>query len=292
VIEMNISGKTKICAIIGDPIDHTMSPPMHNAAYKELGLDYIYLPFKVQKEHLKQAVEGLKALNVRGFNVTMPHKVSIIPMLDGLDPLAEKIGAVNTVVNDNGVLTGHNTDGLGVLKALLEKGIEPEGKKVVVIGAGGASRAISYVLAQRGARLTILNRKLELDWADKIAASIKQDLGAAVKVMELGFKQLQSALAGADILINATSVGMSPDVSSSLVPAELLKSSLTVFDVIYSPLKTKLLREAEAAGCRIIGGVDMLVWQGILCFEKWTGQPAPLETMRREAIRLLERHED
>ena len=145
---MNVSGKTKVCAIIGDPIDHTMSPPMHNAAYKELGLDYIYLPFQVKKEHLKQAVAGLKALNVRGFNVTMPHKVSIIPMLDGLDPLAEKIGAVNTVVNDKGVLTGHNTDGLGVLQALLEKGLEPEGKKVVVIGAGGAYRWM-YRPAQR-----------------------------------------------------------------------------------------------------------------------------------------------
>jgi shikimate dehydrogenase len=285
---MNVSGKTKVCAIIGDPIDHTMSPPMHNAAYKELGLDYIYLPFQVKKEHLKQAVAGLKALNVRGFNVTMPHKVSIIPMLDGLDPLAEKIGAVNTVVNDKGVLTGHNTDGLGVLQALLEKGLEPEGKKVVVIGAGGASRAISYVLAQHGARLTILNRKQELDWAEKIAASINKDLGAAAQVMELGSKQLAAALAGADILIHATSVGMHPDTEKSLVPAELLRSGLTVFDVIYSPLKTKLLRDAEAAGCRTIGGVDMLVWQGILCFEKWTGQQAPLETMRREAIKMLQ----
>ena len=289
---MDVSGKTKVCAIIGDPIDHTMSPPMHNAAFQELGLDYIYLPFPVKKEQLKQAVAGLRALNFRGFNVTMPHKVTIIPMLDALDPLAEKIGAVNTVVNDSGVLTGFNTDGLGVLKALREKGIEPEGKKVVVIGAGGASRSISYVLAQRGAKLTILNRKLELDWAEKIAASIKKDLGAGVKVMELGYKQLETALTGADILVQATGVGMSPDVENSLVPAELLKSGLTVFDVIYSPLKTKLLREAEVAGCRTISGVDMLVWQGVLCFEKWTGHAAPFETMRREAIKMLERHEN
>jgi shikimate dehydrogenase len=289
---MNVSGKTKVCALIGDPVDHTMSPPMHNAAYAELGLDYIYLPLLVKKEQLKQAVEGLRALNFRGFNVTMPHKVSIIPMLDKLDPLAEKIGAVNTVVNDNGVLSGYNTDGLGVLKALLEKGVEPEGKKVAVIGAGGASRAISYVLAQRGAQLTILNRKEELDWAEKIAASINKDLGAAVKVMELGPKQLKIALSGADILVHATSVGMSPDSGKSLVPADLFKSGLTVFDVIYSPLKTKLIREAEAAGCRTFGGVDMLVWQGVLCFEKWTGQTPPSETMRREVVKLLERHED
>jgi shikimate dehydrogenase len=264
---------------------------MHNAAYEELGLDFVYVSFRVIKERLAEAVAGLRALNVRGFNVTMPHKVSIIPMLDKLDPLAEKIGAVNTVVNDDGVLTGHNTDGLGVLNALLEKKVDPEGKKVVIIGAGGASRAISYVLARRGARLTILNRKQELDWAENIAASVHKDLGADVKAMELGFKQLKTALAGADILVHATNVGMSPDAANSLVPAELFKSSLTVFDVIYSPLKTKLLREAEAAGCRIFSGVDMLVGQGVLCFKYWTGQAAPLETMRQAAIKMLERHE-
>ena len=287
-----ISGKTKICAIIGDPVEHSMSPAMHNAAYKKMGLDYIYLPLLVKSEHLKPAVEGLRALNFRGFNVTMPHKVSIIPLLDGLDALAEKIGAVNTVVNENGELRGYNTDGLGFLQALLEHGVEPEGKNTVVLGAGGASRAISYVLARRGARLTILNRKLELDWADDIAAFIRRDLGAEVKVMELGFEPLQAALAGADVLINATSVGMSPDAGKSLVPAELLRDGLTVCDVIYTPLKTRLLREADAAGCRIINGVDMLAWQGVLCFEKWTGQPVPLELMRREAIKTLGHYED
>jgi shikimate dehydrogenase len=288
---MSVSGKTKVCAIIGDPVEHTMSPPMHNAAYKELGLDFIYLPFLVKKEQLKQAVAGLRALNVRGFNVTMPHKVSIIPLLDKLDPLAEKIGAVNTVVNDNGLLSGHNTDGLGVLNALLEKKVNPEGKKVVIIGAGGASRAISYVLARQGAQLTILNRKQELDWADNIAASIRQDLGADVKAVELGFKQLKSALAGADILVHATSVGMSPDTANSLVPAELFNKNLTVFDVIYNPMKTKLLQDAEAAGCRTIGGLDMLVWQGVLCFKYWTGQAATHETMRQAAVEMLQKEE-
>jgi shikimate dehydrogenase len=289
---MNLSGKTKVCAIIGDPIEHTMSPPIHNAAFKELGLDYIYLPFRVKKEHLKQAVTGLKALNVRGFNVTMPHKVSIIPMLDSLDPLAGKIGAVNTVVIDDGILTGYNTDGPGLLQALLEKGVEPEGKKIVILGAGGASRAISYVLAQRGAHLTILNRKLEMDWAHDIARLIENGLGIAVNVRELGYKQLKSALAGADILINATSVGMSPDAENSPVSAELLFRDLTVFDVIYSPMKTRLLRDAEASGARTIGGVDMLVWQGVLCFEKWTGHQAPLKIMRQAAMKMLEHHED
>jgi len=137
-----ISGKTKICGIIGDPVEHTMSPVMHNAAFEKLGLDYLYVPFRVRKEELSKAVAGIRALNIRGFNVTLPHKVAIIPLLDGLDPLAEKIGAVNTVVNNDGDLRGYNTDASGFLQALLERGIEPRGKNAIVLGAGGASRAI------------------------------------------------------------------------------------------------------------------------------------------------------
>ena len=288
--DKGISGKTKICALIGDPIEHTMSPAMHNTAYKKLGLDYIYIPFRVKPEQLTQAIEGLRALNVRGFNVTIPHKVSVIPLLDGLDPLAEKIGAVNTVVNNDGELRGYNTDAAGFFEALLEHGIEPEGKRVIVLGAGGASRAITYVLAEKGAHLTVLNRQLELDWAEAIAELIYDDLGVEVKVMELG--RLAEALAAADILVNATSVGMSPASEESTVPAHLLRPDLVVFDIVYNPIMTRLLREAAAAGARTIGGVDMLAWQGALAFEKWTGQKAPLDLMRREAIKLLEKRED
>jgi shikimate dehydrogenase len=289
---MELSGKTKVCAIIGDPIEHTMSPPMHNAAFRKLGLDFVYMPFRVLKEDLPQAVDGLQALGVRGFNVTMPHKVAIIPLLDKLDPLAEKIGAVNMVVNDDGCLTGYNTDGPGALQALVEHGADPENKNVVVLGAGGASRAISYVLAQRGARLTILNRKEELDWAHNIARLIKDSLGAVVKVDELGHQQLNSALTAAEILVNATSVGMSPEAGKSPVPAEVLGKPLVVLDIIYNPMQTKLLQDAAAAGCRTIGGVEMLVRQGVLCFEKWTGRKAPVETMRRAAIKKLEQDEN
>ena len=288
--DTEISGKTKICGLIGDPVEHTMSPAMHNTAYKKLGLDYIYLPFRVKPEQLAQAVDGLRALNVRGFNVTIPHKVLVIPLLDGLDPLAEKIGAVNTVVNNDGELRGYNTDSAGFLQALLENGIEPEGKKVIVLGAGGASRAITYVLAEKGAHLTVLNRQLELDWAEDIAWLIHKDFGREVKVMELG--HLAEALEGADILVNATSVGMSPASEESPVPAPLLKPDLIVFDIVYNPMETRLLREAGSAGARTIGGVDMLAWQGALAFEKWTGQTAPLDLMRREAIRILEKRED
>jgi len=290
--DKQISGKTKICALIGDPVEHTMSPVMHNAAYKKLGLDYIYIPFRVAPEQLAAAVDGLRALNVKGFNVTIPHKVSIIPMLDGLDPLAEKIGAVNTVVNNDGELRGYNTDAEGFLRALLERGVEPGGKNVVVLGAGGASRAITYVLAEKNAALTILNRQLELDWAEDIAELIREDFGKVVRVLELCEEYLAEALEKADILVNATSVGMSPAVDESPVPAGLLKDSLIVFDVVYNPMMTRLLREAREAGARTIGGIDMLAWQGALAFEKWTGQAAPLDLMRKEAMKMLERRED
>jgi shikimate dehydrogenase len=282
-----ISGRTKICALIGDPVEHSISPVMHNAAYQELGLDYVYIPFHVKPEGLAKAVEGLRALNVRGFNVTIPHKVVVIPMLDGLDPLAEKIGAVNTVVNTDGELRGYNTDAEGFLRVLLEHGIKPKGKRVVVLGAGGASRAITYIMAEKGARVTILNRQQELDWAEDIAQFIREDLGKEVKVYELG--QLAGAIENIDILVNATSVGMSPVAEESPVPAQLLRKVPAVFDIVYNPIETRLLREAREAGARVIGGVDMLAWQGALAFEKWTGQPAPLDLMRREAVKMLEK---
>jgi shikimate dehydrogenase len=287
-----ISGKTQICALIGDPVEHTVSPAMHNAAFKKLGLDYLYIPFRVEPERLAQAVAGLRALNVRGFNVTIPHKVSIIPLLDRLDPLAAKIGAVNTVVNTGGLLQGYNTDAEGFLRALTGRGIDPLGKNIVILGAGGASRAISFVLARHGARLTILNRKLELDWAVDIARLIQKELGKDVKVGELTPRTLSPALAKADMLVNATSVGMSPAGARSPVPARLLKRRLVVFDIVYNPIETKLLREAKAAGAKVIGGVAMLAWQGALAFEKWTGQPAPVDLMRREAVKMLEGYEN
>ena len=281
------SGKTKVCGVIGDPIEHTMSPVMHNAAFKELGLDYLYVPLRVRKEELGKAVESMRALNIRGVNVTLPHKVAIIPFLDELDPLARKIGAVNTIVNDDGVLTGYNTDATGFLQALLERGVEPEGKKVVILGAGGAARAISFILAERSANLVILNRLLELDWAEELAQRVSKVSKKEVKALKLNEEKLEMVLEGADILINATSVGMSPDVNKTPVPARLLKPGLIVFDIVYNPIKTRLLKEAEAAGAQTIGGLDMLVWQGAISFEKWTGQKAPLDLMKKEAIKAL-----
>jgi shikimate dehydrogenase len=282
-----ISGKTRVCGVIGDPVEHTMSPTMHNAAFNEAGLDYVYIPFRVKKEELSEAIEGMRALNIRGLNVTIPHKVAVIPLLDKLDPMAEKIGAVNTIANYDGMLIGYNTDATGFLQALLEKGIEPAGKNMVILGAGGASRAISFILAERGAHLVILNRQRELDWAKELAQRIFHTFKREPEALELNIENLSMALARADILINATSVGMSPDIDGTPVPARVLKPGLIVFDIVYNPVKTRLLREAEEAGAQTISGIDMLAWQGALAFEKWTNRKAPLELMKKEAIEAL-----
>ncbi len=292
MISSLISGKTRICGVIGDPIEHTMSPVMHNAAFKNKGADYVYLPFRVKEKELGKAIDGMRALNIRGLNVTIPHKVAVIQFLDELDPLADKIGAVNTIVNDDGVLRGYNTDATGFIQNLLERGIEPRGKNVVILGAGGVSRAVSFILADRGSHLVILNRLLELDWAKELAGRILQIFNKEVNALELNRRNLTGALAEADILVNATSVGMTPNVDQTPVAPDLLKPGLVVFDIVYNPIKTRLRKEAEAAGAKTIGGLDMLVWQGALAFEKWTGVKAPVELMKAEAIKVLEKHED
>ena len=264
-----------------------MSPIMHNAAFKELGINYIYVPFKVRKEDLSKAIEGMKALNIKGLNATTPHKVTVIPFLEELDPMAEKIGAVNTIVNNDGVLKGYNTDAFGFLKVLLERGIESKGTNVVILGAGGASKAISFALAEKGANLIILNRTL--DKAKECANGISKISRKEVEAAQLNEKNIAEALEKADILINATSVGMNPDINKTVVTSDLIKPSLIVFDIVYNPIKTKLLREAEKAGARTISGLDMLIWQGALAFEKWTGHKAPIKVMKAETIKALKK---
>jgi len=283
-----ISGYTRICCLIGDPVSHSISPAMHNAAFKELGLDYIYLPFRVKPESLNDSLKGLRALGIAGFNVTIPHKVAIMPLLDKLDPLAEKIGAVNTVLNNKGVLKGFNTDGPGFIAALKTSGIEPDGKKVVLLGAGGAARAIAFSLAESGAYISILNRRQEYDWAVNLATSIvikchKKDVTA----LELSDKSLKKELKDADILVNATPLGMTPGIENTPVAGELLTDGLTVFDIVYNPVETRLIREAKAAGLKTISGIDMLVMQGALAFEIWTGKKAPVALMKKQALKEL-----
>jgi shikimate dehydrogenase len=285
----SITGKTKICGIIGDPIEHTMSPAMHNAAFSALGLDYTYLPFRVRQEELPGAIAGMRALNIIGLNVTIPHKVDVIPLLDRLEPLAKKMGAVNTIVNEGGVLIGSNTDAPGFLQALRSQSIEPKGKKIVIIGAGGAAKGIAFILAEVGASLVILNRTISK--AEELASQIAQYYHQNLKTMTLSEENLTGALDGADVLVNTTNVGMVPDVDRTLVSSSLLNPKLAVYDIVYNPLATRLLREAKAAGARTIDGLDMLVWQGALAFKKWTGREAPFEIMKQAAVKALKNEE-
>ncbi len=283
-----ISTHTRVCCLIGDPVAHSISPAMHNTAFKALNLDYVYLPFRVKAESLTGAIKGMRALDIAGFNVTIPHKIAVMPLLDQLDPLAEKIGAVNTVLNEKGVLKGFNTDGTGFLAALKKNGIVPDGKKVVLLGAGGAARAIAFSLAESVAHLAILNRREEYDWAVNLATSIvikchRKDVAA----LELNEKSLRNELKDADILVNATPLGMTPDIEDTPVSGEYLKAGLTIFDIIYNPIETRLTREAKAAGLKTISGLEMLVMQGALAFEIWTGKKAPIALMEKEALKAL-----
>ena len=286
-----ITGKTTICGIIGDPIEHSMSPVMHNTAFQTLGLDYAYVPFKVKSLELRKAIEGIRGLNIRGVNVTIPHKVAVLQLLDRIDPLAEKIGAINTIVNDNGILTGYNTDATGFLQALREKGIDAAEKRVLLLGAGGAGRSISNILAAERAKLVVLNRKQRQSSMDNLTRRLADSYRADIKIGELNYENLKKAILDVDILVNATSLGMSPDSDQTPVPAELLHANMTVFDIIYNPLPTRLLREAKAAGAMTIDGLEMLVQQGALSFEKWTGTKAPVDVMRKSVESMLRQNE-
>ena len=282
---MSITGKTRVCGVIGDPIEHTLSPVMHNAAFKELNLDAVFVAFKVKHAEVGNAVNGMRALNMLGLNVTMPHKKAVIDHLDKLDKNAKFLNAVNTIRNKNGNLLGFNTDGVGALKALKENGVPSRGRKVLLLGAGGAARAIAYTLTKEADELVILNRTVkQAEGLAKLLSKVhkKQVTGGA-----LSPSLIKQHLQDSDILINATSVGMKPNANQSPVPPELLRANLAVMDIVYNPVETKLARDAKAAGAKVISGVEMLIFQGAASFEIWTGRKAPVEVMRKAALNHL-----
>lgn len=281
---MNLS-KIKLFALIGDPIEQSLSPAMHNAAFRALGLNCAYVALRVPERFLTDAIGGIRALGIAGFNVTIPHKIDIVGLLDELDESASLVGAVNTVKNDRGKLIGFNTDGEGALRALEGRIRSVEGKKVVLLGAGGAARAIAFSLARADSRLTIANRTIPR--ARALASTIEQKLGMNVEVVSLNRAKLAEVLRDADALINATSVGMYPRANQTLVSASMMHRGLVVNDIVYEPLRTRLLREARRAGARTIGGLGMLVHQGALAFEIWTGKRAPIKVMEAAAKRQL-----
>jgi len=268
-LQVKITGKTKITGLFGYPVDHSMSPAMHNAAFKSLGLDYCYVPFPVRPEHLHDAVKAIRALNLRGVNVTVPHKEKVIPLLDEIHEEASFIGAVNTIVNTDGKLTGYNTDGRGFIRSLSENGISPSDKDILIIGAGGASRAISYYLCQKSKTVKIYNR------TRKRAERLVRDLKKLYKNVSLqdSFSHIEEF----HIIINATSVGLKKEDPAPF-DTSMLKRTHIVCDLIYK--KTRLLKEASRKGCKVIDGSGMLLWQGMLAFELWTGKKPSPEVMR------------
>ena len=283
---MKISGKTRICGIIGDPVDHTLSPAMHNTAFKELNLDFVYVAFRVRKDELKHAIAGAKSLDIHGLNVTMPHKNAVMKYLDEIYSTAKSISAVNTILNDEGRLKGYNTDGLGAIKALKENGISLKGKKLLLLGAGGAGKAIAFHAAQEVEELVILNRTTQK--AKKLAEVLRKKFDKKISGNSLSAKIIKEELRDADILVNATSVGMHPNVSRSLVDPSWLRPDLCVMDVVYNPIETKLAKDAKALGAKVISGVEMLVYQGAASFEIWTNHAAPVEVMKQAVLNKLE----
>jgi shikimate dehydrogenase len=266
-----ITASTKLCAIIGNPIGHSLSPLVHNAAFECLGLDYIFLAFAV--ERLQEAIRGIAALGLQGVSITIPHKVEVMNYLDEIEPVARRIGAVNTIVKRDGRLIGYNTDWSGAMQALEDK-IDLRGKSAVVLGAGGAARAIAFGLKEKGADPVILNRTVAR--AEALASGLQCRFGSVELIEKLSY----------DLVINATSVGMAPHTESTPLHKAVLKDVL-VFDTVYNPLKTRLIREAEERGCPTVTGLEMFVNQAALQFELWTGQKAPLDLMRSVAAQEL-----
>ena len=274
-----INGQTRIVGVIGDPVQHSRSPQMHNAAIVERKLDYVYVPFHVRSGELREAIEGFKALNVLGVNVTIPHKQTVMSILDDVSHEATLIGAANTLIFCDGRVSGDNTDAQGFLRAMTEEGIDiPVGGSAVVLGAGGAARAVVVALALSGLGLiTVANRT---GWK---AIQFEKDLATIseteISAVDLASNQLNLAIRSADLLVNTTSVGMQ-ETDQLLIDPDFLNPGTIVYEIVYTPPETPLLRVAREKGCQTIGGIGMLVHQGAIAFEKWIGIVPNVETMR------------
>jgi shikimate dehydrogenase len=282
-----ISRKTKLYALIGNPIEHSLNPLMQNAAFQALGLKCVYLSFRVESKELCTAINGIKSLGLLGFNVTIPYKASIWKYLDEMDPHANDIGAINTVTNREGKLVGYNTDGAAALAVLKEEVASLWEKRIVIIGAGGAARAISFYLAPLAKNLVILNRT-ELKAFDLARTLCQRFKKSSIKGEKLTKESIVNELDDVDILLNTTSVGMYPHVDETLVDKAMIHSEMIVFDIVYNPLKTRLLKEAEEAGATIINGLKMLVYQGALSFEIWRGVKPPIDVMLKVVTEAIE----
>jgi shikimate dehydrogenase len=282
---MDIDAQTQFCGVIGNPVGHSLSPAIHNAAFRTLGLNFVYLAWQV--EAIGDAIKGLRALgNFRGASVTIPHKVATMQFLDHVEPTAKRIGAINTIVAEKGKLIGHNTDATGALRALREGGIELTGRHIVVLGSGGAARAIAFALAAESVaeQLTLLGIE-ELE-RTRLAEDIRPTTAVTVADSYLDEAALRRVLPDAHVLIHCTPVGMSPKADMTCVPTSLLHAGLAVMDIVYNPRETQLLKDAKRMGCKTIPGLEMFLNQAVTQFELWTNQAAPVAVMRT----VLESH--
>lgn len=287
---MEIDAGTTLCALLGDPVEHSLSPAIHNAAFRAVGLNHAYVAFRVRADEIGAAVAGIRALNLRGASVTIPHKVSALPHLDRVDPVAERIGAINTIVNEEGVLVGYNTDGDGALEGMVGAGFDPAGRRILILGSGGAARGIAFTLAMKAGPGAIEILGIESDEVSRLARDLRDRTPCPARGGGLDDEALTTALGRADALIHCTPIGMSPRTGESLVPPDRLRRDLFVFDVVYNPPRTRLLEEAAARGLRTLSGIEMFVGQGVVQFELWTGRTAPRDVMRGVIqARLLEK---
>ena len=279
-IDADTSPATGLYGLLGHPLGHSMSPLMHNTAFRALRINAAYMPFEVPKESLKGTVQILREIGLRGANVTIPHKEAIIPLLDGLDAPARAIGAVNTLVNKNGRLIGYNTDAIGFIGALKAAGVRLKGSSALILGAGGAARAAVYGLLGAGAHVAVANR------TRKRALGLKRHLQArSIDVIDL--KAASNIMAHTDLLVNCTPVGMSGFLAKSPVPSKHLHSGLAVLDMVYNPVRTPLLALAQKKGALTIPGMEMFIRQGMESFRLWTGKSMPLDTIQRSLLRSM-----
>ncbi len=288
-MESRISGRTKLLALIGSPVGHSASPAMHNYSCEKLGLDYAYVAFDVKEDKVKDAIDAMKTFNIRGFNVTMPNKIEAAKYMDELSPAAQVIGAVNTIVNEEGKLTGHITDGTGFIDNLRDHGVEIKGKKIIVAGSGGAATAIQVQAALDGAREVVIFKRQKNDalfkkahaLADKIKRIVPECIVTVYDIEDSA--KMTEEMKSCDIFANATSVGMKPEESKSVVKdLSAFHPGLVVADAVYNPLETKLLKDAKAAGCTCVNGKGMLLWQGVAAFKLFTGHDMPAEEVKEK----------
>jgi len=286
----DLSGSTRVVAVFGCPVAHSLSPAMQNAAFDALGLDWVYVACAVPPEGVATAVAAIRALGWAGANVTIPHKAAVVPHLDDADETVRCLGAANTIRHSDGHLIGYNTDGPGFLRSLEEHGCSAAGTSVTLIGSGGACRAVAYALAQVGAEVHLVARRPPK--AEEVAELVARSGAARPAVWDLHGVGAREAVAGAAIVVDTTSHGMAPHADvPPVVPEEWLQPGQVVCDLTYNPRETTLLRAAQRRGAATVDGTGMLVHQGAIAFERWVGRPAPVEAMRAALLRALERRQ-